>query len=141
MKRLFAMILALCLMLSLCACTSGGGSTEPTGNTVNTTEGTEPVVTTEATEPADERITYTVTVQDEGGNPIASAMVQMCQGENCMPAVTEANGVATFKVDEEADFEVKFIALPAGYDYATEEQVFYFADGSYDLTITLKAVA
>lgn len=140
MKRFLSLILVLCVALSLCAC-NNAGSGETTATTEAAPQPTDPVVTTEATEPADDRITYTVKVQDEGGNPIASAMVQMCQGKNCMPAATDASGAATFKVDEEADFEVKFIALPAGYDYTTEEQVFHFADGSYELTITLKAVA
>ena len=47
----------------------------------------------------------------------------------------------TFQVAE-ADYKVSFLGgVPAGYEYTTEETEFYFADGAYELTITLKAVA
>lgn len=140
LKRIFSILLVLSLLLCLCACADSGEET-PEQTTESTTQATEPIVTTEATEPEDDRICYTIKVVDEAGNPIVGAMVQMCQGENCIPASTADNGIAEIKVDEQADFEVKFIMLPAGYDYTTEEQVFHFADGAYELTITLKAVA
>ena len=143
MKRLFAILMTLCLCFALVAC--GGGAEEPTQQTEAPTEVTEaPVVEPEepeTTEAEPTGIVYTVYVKDEGGNPIASAMVQMCEGTNCMPAATNADGAATFTVAQEADFEVKFLTLPAGYEYTTEDQVFHFDAGSYELTITLKAVA
>ena len=76
---------------------------------------------------------------DEEGNPIAGAMVQMCL-DTCLPGITNENGVAEFAVPE-ADYKVSFLALPEGYDYTTGEQEFYFDAGSYEMTITLKAVA
>jgi len=143
MKRLFAILMTLCLCFALVAC--GGGAEEPAQQTEAPTEVTEaPVVEPEepeTTEAEPTGIVYTVYVKDEGGNPIASAMVQMCEGTNCMPAATNADGAATFTVAQEADFEVKFLTLPAGYEYTTEDQVFHFDAGSYELTITLKAVA
>lgn len=138
MKKFLAFLLAACLMLGLCAC---GGET---GEETKGTEG-KPVESTAATQESTEATaaapTYTVKVVDEGGNPIAGAMVQMCQGENCMPAVTDAQGVAGYNVPEDANYEVKFISLPAGYEYTTEETVFHFADGANEMTITLKAAA
>ena len=57
-----------------------------------------------------------------------------------LPAATNAEGVVTFTVEEEAAYEAKFLALPAGFDYTTEEQVFHF-NGATELSIVLKAIA
>ena len=84
----------------------------------------------------------TVKIVDEAGNPVVGAMVQICQGETCMPGpMTGSDGTVTFNV-EEADYKVSFLGgVPAGYEYTTEETEFYFEDGSYEMTIVLKAVA
>ena len=126
-SRLAALVLALCMLL--CAC--GGQQTPETTET--------PVQTTAA--PVEEsvddgKVTYTVTVVDEAGTPIAGAMVQICL-DACYPGVTDANGQAKFSVLEE-DYKVSFLSMPAGYTYSGEEQEFYF-DGGFDLTITLKS--
>lgn len=126
-SRLAALLLALCMLL--CAC---GGQQTP-----ETTEA--PVQTTAAPAEApvdDGKVTYTVTVVDEAGAPIAGAMVQICL-DACYPGVTDANGQAKFSVLEE-DYKVSFLSMPAGYTYSGDEQEFYF-DGGFDLTITLKS--
>ena len=64
-------------------------------------------------------------------------MVQICL-DTCFPGMTNESGVAQFSV-QEADYKVSFLAMPAGFTYSTEEQEFYFEDGSTELTITLKA--
>ena len=144
MKRILAVLMALCLALALAACggnqggNAGGEQGGNQGGVIGQGGNGETQQTTEATVSG---IVYTVKVVDEGGNPIAGAFVQMCQGETCMPMQTAADGVATYKVSEEADFEVKFVMMPAGYELPTEESVFHFADGSKDMTITLKSVA
>lgn len=127
-KRFLCFLLIACLLLSLCAC--GQAAAEPKDST--------PAVTTEgATESADDgKVTYTVKVVDEGGNPVANAAVQICK-DSCLPGMTNAEGVATFRVAEDA-YKVSFMAMPAGFEAETEE--FYFEDGAYELTITLKAV-
>lgn len=144
-NRIVALLLALCLMLGLCAC--GSQSNDEISETPEQPVADAPVVETDAPEEtvAEETeasgITYTVKVQDEGGNPVVGAMVQVCQGEIClMPSATDEEGVAVFTVAEEAEYEAKFLTLPAGYDYTTEEQSFHF-NGGFELTITLKAVA
>lgn len=136
MKRLLALVLALGLMLCLCAC--GSGST-PEVTTEPTTEATEP--TTEATEPTTEATepTYVVTVVDQDGAPVAGAWVQLCL-ESCVPAMTDENGVANFFLEED-DYKVSFTVMPPGYEYAGEEQEWYFADGENTVTITLKKSA
>lgn len=140
MKNLTVIALLLCMALSLCAC--GGSETPATEAAVETTEA--PVVeTTEAAEEEavipDGMVQYTVTVVDEGGNPVAGAMVQLCK-DSCIPGVTNESGVATFVMSED-DYKASMLTMPEGYAYPDETEEFYFDDGSYDLTIVLKAVA
>jgi len=141
MKRMLMLVLALVLMLGLCAC--GGDHVEetvapPAEDVVETPTEEVTEAPTEA-EPAG--IVYTVNVVDESGNPVVGTMVQICQGELCMmPCATNDSGVATFTVTDEGAYEAKLLSLPAGYEYATEEQVFPFGS-AFELTITLKAVA
>lgn len=137
MKYLLAIVLALGLMLGLCAC--GEGSEKNTTDPVQTTDAaTDSTGTTDETK-TEQTPTYTVKVVDEGGNPITNVLVQLCNAEGCHPALTDENGVAEFFMEEDS-YEVKFVKLPSGYEYSTEETVFHFADGSNELTITLKAV-
>ena len=142
MKKMLILILALCMVFGLCAC---GGEKAPVEEApvVEAPVEEAPVeeVTEEATEAAPAGIVYTVNVVDEGGNPVVGTMVQICQGELCMmPCATNDSGVATFTVTDEGTYEAKLLALPAGYEYATEEQAFPFGS-AFELTITLKAVA
>ena len=133
MKSVLALVLALCMMLCLCACGGASGNAETTEATNAPT-----VETTEATEADDGKVTYTVKVIDEGGNPVAGAMVQLCK-ETCLPGATNAEGVAEFNVVEDSEYKVSFMTQPAGYEGM--EEAYYFEAGSYELTITLKAVA
>lgn len=132
MKNILAMLLVLCMALSLCAC----GNTD---NTPETTAATTPS-TSEATEDTKDNVQagYKVTVVDESGNPIANAMVQICK-DSCLPGMTDANGVATFNVAEDEGYKVSFMTMPAGYTADAEE--FYFEAGATEMTITLKAAA
>ena len=136
MKRLFALLLALTMMLCLVAC-GGNGNTDVT--TDPTEEVTEP--TNEVTEPVIDEVepTYVVTVVDQDGTPVAGAWVQLCL-EACVPAMTDENGVANFFL-EENDYKVGFTVMPAGYEYSGEEQEWHFADGENAMTIVLKKSA
>ena len=134
-KRILLLLLALCLTFGLCAC-AGDNTTEttaPDNNDVTTTGPND-----ETTGPAG--TVYKVVVKDEQGNPIAGAMVQLCEGSTCQPKATDANGVAEYAT-KEADYEVKFMRMPTGYTYSTSEEVFTFAEGSYELTIVLRKTA
>ena len=127
-KRLLTFLLTACLFAGMCAC-SGFAATPPTDTAAATEATTLPV--------DDGKVTYSVKVVDEGGNAIASAAVQLCK-DTCLPGMTNAEGVATFRLVED-DYKVSFMTVPEGYN--AEPGEFYFADGSYELTITLKAVA
>lgn len=135
MKKFSLLALVLCLVLSLCAC---GGSEAPATEAPATEA---PAVEAPATEAAipEGMAQYTITVVDEGGNPIAGAMVQMCK-DSCIPGATDANGVATFTMAED-DYKVSFLTMPAGFELVDETSEFYFEAGSTEMTITLKAVA
>ena len=139
MKNMIALALVLCLMLTLCACGSKAEEPKPAETEAPVVVATEaPAV--EETEPAipEGMVVYTVTVVDEGGNPIVGAMVQLCK-DSCVPAITDAAGVATFTLPED-DYKASMLSMPAGFEYAGEEDTFYF-EGAFELTITLKAVA
>lgn len=142
-KRLLAFVLAMMLVLGLCACGS-----EPDQQPDESTAAPVQDQTEEATEQQTEAETqeqnanpvYTVKIVDEAGNPVVGAMVQICQGETCMPGpLSGADGTVTFQVAE-ADYKVSFLGgVPAGYEYTTEETEFYFEN--FEVTIVLKAVA
>lgn len=127
-KRFLVFMLGISLVLCLCACAETDAPVQTT--TAPTVQETEETVD-------DGKVTYTVKVVDEAGNPVASAAVQLCK-DSCLPGMTNAEGVATFRVAEDA-YKVSFMAMPAGFEAEAEE--FYFEDGAYELTITLKAVA
>lgn len=138
MKKVLLILLSISLLLCLCACGSDQTPTEatvPSDPTENTTEATNP---TDATVD-DGKVTYTVTVTDEQGNPLISTMLQLCK-DACIPAVVDANGTATWTVAED-DYKVSFLDLPDGYTYTTDQTEFYFADGETSMTIVLKAEA
>lgn len=134
MKLLLALALVLCMAMSLCACGNDSKETNPSDQTpAATTKGTE-----DTTAPVDTgKVTYTVTVVDQDGNPIAGAMVQMCK-DACVPGMTNENGVAEYSLAEDA-YKVSFLSIPAGYTYSSDVTEFYFENGAHELTITLKA--
>lgn len=133
LKNILMLALALCLVFSLCACgNNNDNNTDETPAPSSTQEETQ-----ESTNANDGKVTYTVTVVDEAGNPVAGALVQLCL-ESCVPSVTNAEGKATYNV-EEADYKVSFVSFPEGYTSDVNE--FHFEAGSYELTLTLKAAA
>lgn len=134
LKNILTLVLALCMVFALCAC----GETKQPDNTEDTEPSStagETQETEETTEPQEDKVDYTVTVVDEEGKPIVGAMVQLCL-EACIPGITNAEGFATFTVLE-ADYKVSFVSMPAGYTSDATE--FYFDNGAYEMTITLKA--
>ena len=135
-KGLIALLLASCLTFGLCACGGDADNTEaPTTDPAVVT--TQPTETTAAAEPS-----HTVKVVDEGGNPIAGVFVQICLPDgSCTPMQTLEDGIAYYYNMADADYEVKVLKMPEGYGYTTEEEVFFFPDGSNEAVITLQAIA
>ena len=140
LKKMISLGLLLCLALSISAC----GQTAPSADTTQA-EPTEVETTLAPTaEPTEETVdpnlvTYTVYVVDEENNPVTGGMIQFCL-DSCSPVIIDENGVATF-TGAPADYEVKFLSMPAGYTYSTEEEVFHFEQGETELTLVLKPEA
>ena len=129
LKLLSVCLLAVCLLATLCAC--GGEPSNPAdGSTTTTTSNT----TTTTTTKADDKETYTVTVLDAAGAPVVGAMVQLCK-DICFPTVTDANGVATWSMEED-EYKVSFAMTPDGF---VVEESYYFEDDATEMTITLQA--
>ena len=136
MKKLFAALLLVCMAVSLCAC-GASNATEPQDTTPAVTQ---PQVTEAPTEAEVTGVTYTVKVVDEGGNPVAGAMVQLC-AEMCLPKLTDANGVAVYEnMEERSDYKASVTVYPAGYEQLGDVTDHYL-DGATEVTITVKAVA
>lgn len=142
LKVMLSLLLALAVVLSFCACgndTAGEQETETT--TAATEESTEATTEEQTQETVDDgKLTYLVHVVDEAGNPIAGAMVQICEGTACNPGVTNADGTAEIRAVE-GNYEAKMLSMPEGYTYSTEQEVFPYGAGELEVTIVLKPAA
>lgn len=143
-KPILLIMLSLCLAIGLCACGGNDTTDDVTktttngGNNTTTTTTTTTATTTTTTTLAEGKVNYSITVVDEGGNPISGAFVQLCL-EACVPCMTNAQGIATYPNMDEADYKVSFVSIPEGY--SVEKNEFYFEGDSTEMTIVLKAVA
>ena len=81
--------------------------------------------------------TCRVFVTNEEGEPIKSAVVQLCDESTCSLLKTNADGCAAFEVSEAKSYEVHVLKGPEGYVYASDE-VFHTDEKASDLTIVLK---
>lgn len=131
MKKLISALLLVSLVFCLCAC----------GQTQDNNETTPTVTDPAPSETEAQGVTYTIKVVDEGGNPVVGAMVQLCS-DLCLPKLTDAQGLAVYENQEEKDnYKASVTSFPAGYEQLGEETEFYFGEGNYEVTITVKAVA
>ncbi len=138
-KSILLLMLALVMVVGLCACSESGSET-PETTTTAPTETTDLQVNggfaERPTEDSD-KIEYVITVKDTEGDPVVGAMVQICK-DTCLPGSTDADGVAKFTVTE-TGHKVSFLTLPSGYAYVDEDITeWYFEDGSYEMTIVLQ---
>ncbi len=130
MKKLLAIILALGMIFSLCAC--GADTNGPTGN--------DPIdnQVTDTSSKEDTAPQFKVTVTDTDGNAVSGVAVQLCK-EACVPAMTDADGVATFSVEITDGYKLSVLSCPEGYEYTGDAEI-YLEDGdtSYTIEITKK---
>ena len=138
-------VLMLCMVFAFCACGNNAGENNQQNvnnenkedennneNNNNEDEGNNE-------EENDGKVVYTVIVTDEDGNPIAGAMVQVCNEGNCFaPVTTNEEGVAEFRLEESDEYKAKLMTNPAGYE-AVETDYVHF-DGETELTLTVKPV-
>lgn len=138
MKIKSILMVALCVCLTVCLCACGGEATNNDGNGTTTSQTTTTTMAPTTTTTVSNKFTYTVTITDEAGNPIPGAMVQMCNASSCLPPCSSnAQGVVAFENKDKDNYSVKFAILPEGYTADASE--FFFEDGSYEMTIVLKA--
>lgn len=139
-KKLVTAILMLCMTFALCAC--GGNTDDTEGNTDNDkqqeSQMSESEEDSQTESENDDKVTYKITVVDEGGNPVSGAMVQLCDDANCMPKLTDANGAAIFSVEEFDGYMTKVTSVPEGYEIISDEYTYF--EGETEVTLTVKAV-
>ena len=82
---------------------------------------------------------YRVIVSDTDGNLVKGVTVQFCSDSTCMMGKTDANGVASFEMEEGAVYTVHILKVPEGYAKNTAE---YQTDDTYrDIYIPLDKAA
>lgn len=132
LKNIVMLVLALCMVFTLCACGQEAAKDAAANNTTAAPAATAPQ---ETTAPAEELVKYTVTLVDTRGNAVAGAKVQLCDDENCfLPQSTDESGVVVFE-QKAGDYKAKVTSMPVGYN--VNQEYFYFADGATELTITV----
>ncbi len=134
-KKLLCIILTACFMLSFVACTSSDVENNADETPKNDVIETEEVKDTEEPAPAG----FKVTVTDETGAAVAGVVLQVCK-DTCVPAVTDADGVANFNVEVTSEHKVSVLTLPEGYEYTGEAEI-YLEDGMTELTVEITKVA
>jgi len=132
-KRLVTLVLMFTLALSLVAC--GGNASDKDTEKQNTQQDSEANVDTEKETESenvdDGKIEYKVTLLDANGAPVAGKMVQVCNASTCFaPVQTDANGVATFRLEESDEYKAKELTQ-------SDDAYVYFEAGATELTITL----
>lgn len=137
MKRIAKILVILAALAMLCGCTEvpENNTSEPAETPSNTPSVSVPAPT-DPTNKQDGKVTYTVTVVDQNGNPVAGVSIQFCDDEACkLPVATNSDGVVTAKYPA-SNYHITIAELPAGY--TCEETEFYFEDGN-ELTVTVTA--
>lgn len=82
---------------------------------------------------------YRVIVYDVDGNPVQGVAIQFCSDDMCNMAKTDADGVATFNMDEGMEYTVHVLKVPAGYEKNAGE---FLTETTYsDVTIFLEKAA
>ena len=134
-KRLVTAVLMLAMAFSLCACGGNASNTDTekpnTENTQDAQANKDTENTEENTNVDDGKIEYKVTLVDANGAPIVGQMVQVCNAETCFaPVVTDANGVATFRLEESDEYKAKMLTQ-------SDDAYVYFEAGATELTLTI----
>ena len=133
MLCLVAVLLATALLLAGCPAETPAGGTSSTVTTADNKPGSTATTTGSS---QSSKLTYTVTVLDADGNPIAGVEVQICDGDRCLlPNVTGEDGTVSFKTTS-GNFKAQIKDAPEGYTYEAE---YPFPAGETSLTITLTA--
>ncbi|MBR6502330.1 MAG: hypothetical protein IKT42_02705 [Clostridia bacterium] len=134
MKKIIALILALCMVFCFCAC----GNDEVAEEKPN--DNSKPAASDNDVVSEEETAKFTVKVVDQNGDPVPNVMVQLCT-DVCKPTLADANGVATFDEEITDEHKISLSVCPAGYEteYVGTNYI-YLEDGitEYTFEITKK---
>ena len=147
MKRFLILALALVLVLMFVVACNDKTPELPDNNNDKTEQpddqnqqpgDTDGDKTDEPTQPT--KVTYTITIKDQDGNPIADVEAQICVDGVCKkPNVTNENGVVTFTMDDPGEsvlsLQINEGGSPAGYEYPTDKIA--IEAGQTEITVTL----
>ncbi len=129
MKKFLTITLVICVLLGLCAC---GSKNSPSGSN-NTPQNQTQNENVTNTSPK-----FSVTVTDDDGNIIEGVVLQMCK-DSCIPARTDAKGVATFNLAVTDGYKLSVVSCPEGYEYTGESNILIEEDSTeYTLKISKK---
>lgn len=134
MKKIIALILALGMILSLCACggdKNGPTNNEPVDNTVNNSQ---------TSSKDDTAPKFEVTVVDQNGDAVSNVWVQLCK-DSCLPKQADDNGVAIFDAEITDGYKLSLMSCPEGYetDYVGDNYIYLESDiTEYEFVITKK---
>ncbi|MBR2489847.1 MAG: hypothetical protein IKB45_05180 [Clostridia bacterium] len=132
-KKLLAVLLSLLVVFSLCACGADTSSSKDDVSSSEIVSGSDDTSSEEKTSK------FEVKVVDANGNPVEGVMLQICK-DSCIPAKTDANGVATFNIEVTSEHKLSVLSCPAGYEYTGEAEV-YMEDGATEYTVELSEAA
>ena len=122
MKKIISIILAAAMLLSMSLCLFSCGDKENGGDGDQTE--------------TEKKVTYTVTVLDENGNPVSGVMVEFApKGGESFPVKTKSEGKASTTTTKE--LSAKIIAVPDEYEYDNIGTALTF-DANGKVTVTLK---
>lgn len=148
MKWLIAIMLVFTVALSLVACSQ---PEQPAGSTPNNQKPSGSSSTqstpTQTSSTQKEEPGYVVTVVDQDGNPVAGAMVLLCDDNMCYaPVTTNENGVAEFFQKNITGAKSKIASAPAGYTVDANpnedaEHYVHYEEGTNTLTLTVTKTA
>lgn len=125
MKKIISTILVACMILSLSicllSCNGGGEGSDNTNSNNNQTTG---------------KVTYTVTVVDNNGNPVKDAQIFLSpEGGVAFPMPTDNSGKVSYKTDKKLTASV--LSVPDGYEYADLNTSLTFdANGAVTVVVT-----
>ena len=149
MKKFLIIALTIVLMLTMLVACNDDTSEVPDNNNDKTEQpdNNQPADPNDGKEdepvkPA--KVTYTITIKDQNGNPIAEVEAQICVDGVCKkPNVTDENGVVKFSMDDPGDstlsLQINEGGSPAGYEYPTEKIA--IEAGQTEVTVTLNKKA
>ncbi len=141
LKLFLLCMLVLGTVLCLCACgesedTSSAVSTEQSETVSEASSEAPSEAESETSSEPEQTASFAVTVVDGDGTPVSGVMVQICK-DTCLPAMTNAEGVATFALEITDGYKLSVMSCPEGYTYTGEAEI-YLESGATEYTLTIE---